>query len=328
MPRGINWHVSCVLSSDERGSVFFSYYSHLHNTYSQDWFAVLSILENLLITIRSSNPKVKKAYMRSDEAGCYHNSQLIAAVRDVGERVGVSVERYDFSEPQSGKDVCDKILCPMKGAIRRYCNEGHDILSAADMRTALEERPVQGCTAAVCRVNETKKDLEVKKLHQFSAMHSFPYETGGLRVCKAFQVGPGKLVPWNDIYVSHQSATDLMSEKGNFAFARQKIHENSRDSGDTEGSDEAPVFHRPDPAAGCARTFNSVEDVELHVSIGRHTESVYDRLKRDYAVKFSSLTIEGETTTTTETESCTTSSSSFSNLSQGWALHKLKGGAV
>ena len=86
------------------------------------------------------------------------------------------------------------------------------------------------------------------------------------------------------------------------------------------------MFQCPDP--GCARTFKSVEDVELHVSVGQHTESVYDRLKREYAVKFSFLTIEGETTTSTETESYIVSSSSFSNLSQGWALHKSKGGAV
>ena len=44
------------------------------------------ILENLLITVCSSNPKVKKAYLKSDEAGCYHNSQLIVAARDVEER--------------------------------------------------------------------------------------------------------------------------------------------------------------------------------------------------------------------------------------------------
>ena len=160
---------------------------------------------------------MKKAYLRSDEAGCCHNSQLIAAVRDVGECVGVSSKRYTFSEPQSGKDESNRILCPMKGAIRMYCNEGDDLLSAANMRTALEERQVQRCTAAVCRVNETKKDMEVKKLHQFSAMHSFSYETGGLRVWKAFQVGPGKLMTWNDIYVSHQSATDSMFEEDNFA---------------------------------------------------------------------------------------------------------------
>ena len=173
--------------------------------------------------------------------------------------MGVFVERNDFSERQSSKDVCDRILCPMKGALRWYCNEGHDILTAADMRTALEGKPSQGFTSAVRRVNETEKDLEVKKLHQFSAMHSFSYETGGLRVWKAFQVGPGKLIPWNEIYVSHQSATDLMIKEGNFAFVRRKTHENSRGSDDTESSDETPVFQCSHP--GCARTFNSVEDL-------------------------------------------------------------------
>ena len=80
------------------------FYNHLFNSCSQDWFSVLSILESLLITVRYSNPKVKKAYFKSDEADCYHNSQLIVA-RDVGEHVGVSLQRYDFPEPQSGKDV-------------------------------------------------------------------------------------------------------------------------------------------------------------------------------------------------------------------------------
>ena len=87
----------------ERGIFFVSFYNHVFNSCSQDWFSVLSILESLLITVRSSIPKVKKAYLKSDEAGCYYNSQLIVAARDVGERVGVSLPRYDFSEPQSEK---------------------------------------------------------------------------------------------------------------------------------------------------------------------------------------------------------------------------------
>ena len=73
----------------ERGIFFVSFYNHLFNSCSQNWFSVLSILESLLITVRSSIPKVKKAYLKSDEAGCYYNSQLIVAARDVGERVGV-----------------------------------------------------------------------------------------------------------------------------------------------------------------------------------------------------------------------------------------------
>ena len=56
----------------------------------------------------------------------------------------------------------------MKSAIRRYCSEGNDFLSAKDMHTALSERPVQGTTACICTVNETQKTVEVNKVDGFS----------------------------------------------------------------------------------------------------------------------------------------------------------------
>ena len=105
-------------------------------------------------------PHVTTAHFRSDEAGCYHNSQLLVAVRNVGERGGISIARYDVSEPQFGKDTCDRILCPMKGAIRRYCNEGHDFLSAQYMYCAPKERQVKGSNAAVC---EAMKPLKTRR---------------------------------------------------------------------------------------------------------------------------------------------------------------------
>ena len=93
----MNWEMKFAIplsiTSDGKGNFFVSFYSHLFNSCSQDCFSVLSILESLLITVRSSNPKVKKAYLKSDEAGCFHNSQLIVAARDVGERVSHSLEK-------------------------------------------------------------------------------------------------------------------------------------------------------------------------------------------------------------------------------------------
>ena len=43
------------------------------------------------------------------------------------------------------------------------------------------------------------------------------------------------------------------------------------------------VLEYPEPA--CARTFRSVEEMELHISVGQHTESVYDKLKRGWVEK-------------------------------------------
>ena len=160
-------------------------YIHLLNNCRQDWFAVLSILENLLFPIKLRHPGIKKAYLRSDEAGCYHNGKLVSSFRELRYHQKIEIARYEHSEPQSGKDMCDRILCPIKAAIRRYCKEGHDIMSAQDMHTALKERPVKGTTAAVCNVQEQYTTLDIR----------FPTTT----ICttsslpkKAFNVGPGK----------------------------------------------------------------------------------------------------------------------------------------
>jgi hypothetical protein len=56
-----------------------------------DWYTVASILEDLLGTISKENPEITQAFLRSDEAGCYHNNLLLAAIRDVSKRSKIKV---------------------------------------------------------------------------------------------------------------------------------------------------------------------------------------------------------------------------------------------
>ena len=123
----------------------------------------------------------------------------------------------------------------------------------------------------------------------------------------------------------NQVATDLITEQENFGFTPRVTHGSAHDSGDAESSSELGlVLECPEPA--CARTFRSVEEMELHLSVGQHTESMYDKLKRGWVEKFSSLTLsEGDSTNVIERQG---SEPFQSNLSEGWALHKPKGGAV
>ena len=116
--RDLCWHISSVVFKDPNSEeVEVQSYAHLFDLCPQDWYAVASILEDLLVKLKSSNPLICQVYLRSDEAGCYHNNSLVAALSSIGERTGITVKRLDHSEPQHGKDVCDRILCPMKAAI-------------------------------------------------------------------------------------------------------------------------------------------------------------------------------------------------------------------
>ena len=75
--RGLSWHISTVISFNaSAGSLQLKSYAHLFDSCQQDWFAVCSIIENLLKAIKAENLEIESVYLRSDEAGCYHNNSL------------------------------------------------------------------------------------------------------------------------------------------------------------------------------------------------------------------------------------------------------------
>ncbi|KAK3752453.1 hypothetical protein QZH41_013500, partial [Actinostola sp. cb2023] len=117
-----------------------------------DSFAVTSIVENLFHAVKEDYPSIKKAYVRSDNAGCYHNGALLLSLPYIAKRTGILPMRYDFSDPQAGKDICDRKIAPMKAHMRRYVNEKHDIKTAQDMKQALESHGgIKGCRTAIAK---------------------------------------------------------------------------------------------------------------------------------------------------------------------------------
>ena len=80
------------------------------------------------------------------------------------------------------------------------------------------------------------------------------------------------------------------------------------------------------PRTSMCLDIKSVEEIELHRSVGQHTEIGYDKLKRGWVEKFLSLTLsEDDSTSVIKRQG---NEPSLASLSEGWALHKPKGGAV
>ncbi|PFX16920.1 hypothetical protein AWC38_SpisGene18796 [Stylophora pistillata] len=330
--RGLSWHISSVVSRSQSNTMEVISYAHLFDKCTQDWYVVTSILEDLLKQLKVKNPLLQKVHLRSDEAGCYHNSSLATAVRDVAKGVGVEVHSYHNSEPQSGKDICDRIFCPMKSSNRAYCNEGHDVLTAVDIRDALRQHSVKGITAAVSIVDESKNTLCINKIEHFISFHNFEYGDTGLRVWKCYGIGKGKYIPNDVIYIKHQGETSLQTmESQGFYDPPEKrvVKRRSKDSKETEIT--TPKFECS--VLGCVEVFETFLQLELHLDVGKHTVSrlsQYDAVKRDWALKFSSIDTAG-----IECWSCSSDSSipltspgdtsSLSPLRTGWAASKPRG---
>ena len=235
--------------------------------------------------------------------------------------------RYDFSEPQHGKDVCDRILCPMKHAIQKYCNEGHDILTASDMRRALLERPVSGTTASVNRIDYSSITIKVKNIDGISTYHNIEFEDTGIRVWKAFGIGEGRLLPFKDILINPQLSTNIQQEEEFSKKESRPVKPDERRNTE-DGLFECSVV-------GCGKVFRRFGDLELHLDVGKHentvqSESLYDQLRRDWAEKF--LTIDcrkkSKNAGVVESMGAVSSDQNACENRMGWALSKSRAGSI
>ena len=65
----------------------------------------------------------------SDNAGCFRSTEMMSFLFQTG-----CVISYDFCEAQNGKGPYDRTAATIKSAIRRYVNQGHDVVTAYAMK--------------------------------------------------------------------------------------------------------------------------------------------------------------------------------------------------
>ena len=200
--RGLSWHFSAVIHQSSHPDcqaegngehVIHTYVAVLDNC-KQDWFSVSCIIEEVLLTVKETHPSVSRAVLRSDNAGCYHSSSLLSTINSTSKRTGIEVTRYDFSDPQAGKDLCDHKIAPCKQRLRNYVSENNDIETAEDVKNALESPPgIAGTRVAVCKIDVSKMSAAVgnNKIPGITRYNNFSFEADGMRVWQAYGVGEG-----------------------------------------------------------------------------------------------------------------------------------------
>ena len=143
------------------------------------------------MALKSTYSNLSEAFLRYDNAGCYHNAFLILLLPSIGESAGVL--RYDFSDPQAGKDVCDRRIATLKSHMRRFVNEGNDINTGQQMKVAIEfVCGIKGCYATVAEIQDSFQSMTKHSMTGIQALNNFWFEPAGLRAWKAYNVGTGK----------------------------------------------------------------------------------------------------------------------------------------
>ena len=96
-------HLDCPVESANENAIHT--YVVAIDSCKQYWFSVSCILEEVLVCSKESHHSICRAILRSNNAGCYHCSALLSTINSTSRGSGIIVLLYDFSDPQSGKDL-------------------------------------------------------------------------------------------------------------------------------------------------------------------------------------------------------------------------------
>lgn len=167
---------------------------HIVENGKQDSFTVVRIAEHTLCTLKNEHPELTTTFLRQDKAGCYHSAEMLASCAQMKAITGIAVQRVDFSDPQGGKGSCDRKAATVKVHVRRYINEGHDVLNANDfMKAILSNGGIPHVRVVVVDASTTERNAQVPvKWVGINSLNNFLFSDNVITVWRAFDVGEGK----------------------------------------------------------------------------------------------------------------------------------------
>ena len=127
--RGLPWHITMAFRRTAEAVESLGFIHIFQSQISQDSITTSAIIIDVLKRIQAMDNSVSTFHLWSDNAACYKSTEMMAALYSHGK-----VRTYNFCESQNGKGPCDRTGATLKSAIRRYVNQGHDVLTAKSMK--------------------------------------------------------------------------------------------------------------------------------------------------------------------------------------------------
>lgn len=307
--RGISWHITTATRIVEGQPEMLSFV-HVFQSCNQDSVTVLAIVDDVLKQLKSTMPNVNSVHFRQDNAGCYHSASTLLAIRQVAKKYDINV-RLDFSDPQGGKGSCDRKAAAVKNHMRIYLNSGQDVETPEQMKNAIESSGgMPGVRVMLCDTQNIPKSVPVK-WEGVSFVHNIEYGNEGMRVWRAYAVGPGKFLPWSQFDFPENYSVPMLTilkeardPKATFTAITARRKSPQTQQGEEQlasGVGEASGEQNEDdmechcklfacPEEGCVKSFQRFSSLEHHLDVGRHkyaleSLTLLDKAMMSYATK-------------------------------------------
>ena len=152
---------------------------------------MISIMQDVLRSVKSEYPKVTKAHFLQDKTGCYHSFPTILACPVVSSSTGVQIRRIDFSDPQGSQGAADCLPATCKAHVHIFINE---VMNATQLKGALVSNGGIDGVHVVCAITMASPISEPAKIQNVSKLNNFEFTEGGIKAWRAYDTGRGKQI--------------------------------------------------------------------------------------------------------------------------------------
>ncbi|CAC5386464.1 unnamed protein product [Mytilus coruscus] len=296
--RGINWHISVTLYKQGEELKTITHVHIFSSQISEDGSVTATVLCDVVHDLTKHVPNIQDVNFFSDNAGCYKNTMMMVALRA---ELGDKLKTYNFSEAQDGKGPCDRRASHIKACVRRYINEGHDVTSAEEMKPAIDVKQKGSFRVRVVDIvtNLDAEKSQIKPITGITQLHNFSFDVNGITVWKAYGIGEGKRISWDNIGTTEQRTNLLV--KVDWTIAAPQLLEEEVMAQEEELIEPNPKKQKKNsinqpydcPKDGCTRAFKTQCALEQHIIVGNcdyhYEKTTQDKAKSMYGQKVNSL---------------------------------------
>lgn len=258
--KGMSLHVDVLFYKDANNNLKKKTYFTTIDRCLQDMGSVLCVFECVLNQIKIDFPNIHSLYTRSDNAGCYAGAAVILCRPLICSRLGISLNRTDFSEPQRGKDQADRDIAVAKSCLKAYVNRGNNLINAGSIKDALDQSfgNLSGSQTCVITIDESKCILPKVKIPDITKIHSIAFDNNLATLWQYFNIGNGKSKVVSQLeldlsYLIQQPFSDVQHTRREFTS--------------TSRSSTAVFFCSEN---GCSGSFDNEDDLIEHEQSANH----------------------------------------------------------
>ncbi|CAF1458184.1 unnamed protein product [Adineta steineri] len=295
-------------------------------TCSQTEYETLCCAQLILERFHYDYPHIDKLIKRSDNASVLAGQNTIQCEKTFAESLGIKLLIRDYSEVQSGKSVCDRMSGSGKVLSKGYNNSGNNILNAFDIKKAFEYAGgIQNLMIGVAEVLEIPKQLPINRIPELCSIRNVIYNDTNIRLRKASGVGIGKPIKYENYQISNNVILVNSFDKYE---SYQSPPTSTTNKKRTDRMLKTFVFC---PTECCTDTFESEEELNVHILLNQHTIKKSSYRTKDIAKLMLFEKIKNDSTSslilpsTSPTTSSTHIPRHYKVFSvQGWALRTRK----